>query len=367
MTVEQRLALLESIAIPIWLIDYVDLKIIWGNKMAIDLWGASTLEELTSRNMTNTSAAIRMRHAVTQRLIEKGESETRLVTFYPLGRGSVTVRCHISGFTMDDGRIVAMTQALDTAVEIDAEQLRGVDAIRRIDAPVTLTDAAGVVVMQNPASARIFGSGGTFHEWFVDETVARSIQEIVGMGEVYRDRVQARTTNGERWYAVEAHGSVDPVTGAQSILLFQMDVTQLYEMQQELTRQAHEIQELAVPILDVGPNVLAVPLMGKIDLERSRTIATRLLPEVVLKVAESVILDMTGVAALDVESADALGNVARGLQLLGAQPILTGIQPVMARVLVETGMNFGDIVTLRNLHEGLLLANKRAKQRNRLA
>mgnify|MGYP000104806910 CR=1 FL=1 len=41
MTFEDRIAVLATIAIPIWLIDYVQQKMVWGNQKAIELWGAA--------------------------------------------------------------------------------------------------------------------------------------------------------------------------------------------------------------------------------------------------------------------------------------------------------------------------------------
>lgn len=353
MTLEGRIAVLATIAIPIWLIDYVNQKMLWGNAKALELWGAADLAELTGRDFSKPSEAVRTRQLTTQALIEAGGSETRLLTFYPQGRVPVTARCHISGFRLDDGHIVAMTQAFDTAVAIDPEQLRGVEAIRRIWAIVTLLDEAGAVLMQNPAGVRAFGSAGVYHSWFFNAEVPLAIDEAVRAGQVFRAEVQVHTVAGPRWHTVEAHRSVDPVTGQPATLLLQLDTTESRQIRLTMERQAQQIRALSVPILDVGHSVLAVPLIGALDEDRSHALAARLLPEVTERRASSVILDLTGVDTLDAVGAEALMRVARALQLLGAQPILTGIQPALAELLVQRGVDLGGILTLRSLHEGL--------------
>lgn len=354
MTLEDRIAVLETIAIPVWLIDYVHRKMVWGNKKAIELWGAADLTELLGRDFTKTSEAVRTRHLTTQALIEAGGSETRLITFYPHGRSAVTARCHISGFELDDGHVVALTQAFDATVTIDPEQLRGIEAIRRIWAMVTLLDEAGAVLMQNPASLRALGARGGMKAWFVDEAVPRAIEAAVRAGQVFRAEVLVHTAAGQRWHTVEAHQSVDPVTGQPATLLLQVDVTDSRQLRLTMERQAQQIRELSVPILDVGHSVLAVPLIGALDEDRSQAIAARLLPEVAARRAGSVILDLTGVDALDAAGAEALLKVARALKLLGTRPILTGIGPALAELLVQRGVQLDGILTLRSLREGLL-------------
>jgi anti-anti-sigma regulatory factor/PAS domain-containing protein len=353
MTLEDRISILETIAIPVWLLDYVNQKMMWGNAKALELWGAVDSAELTGRDFTKTSEAVRTRQLDTQALIEAGGSETRLITFYPHGRSAVTVRCHVSGFKLDDGRVVALTQAIDTAVAIDPEQLRGVDAIRRIWATVTLLDEAGAVLMQNPAGVRAFGSTGSFHAWFVDEAISQAINVAVRAGHVFRAEVPVHTAAGQRWHTVEAHRSVDPVTGKPATLLLQLDVTDSRQIRLTIERQAQQILTLSAPILDVGHSVLAVPLIGALDEDRSLALATRLLSEVATRRAGTVILDLTGVDALDMVGAEALVKVARALQLLGTRPIFTGIQPALGAMLVQNGVDLGGILTLRSLHEGL--------------
>ena len=59
MTFADRIAVLATIAIPIWLIDYVHQKMVWANQKALELRGAADLAELLGRDFTRPSAAVR--------------------------------------------------------------------------------------------------------------------------------------------------------------------------------------------------------------------------------------------------------------------------------------------------------------------
>lgn len=353
MTYAERLLVLQRVAIPVWIMDYVNLEMLWGNSRAIELWQARDLAELQGRDFKQVSAAARTRQLATQARVERGETEERLLTFYPGGKTAVTVRCHISGLQLDDGRTVMLVQALDTKVDIDPEQLRGIEAIRRIWAMVSLLDEAGGVLTQNPAGLRAFGESTSLQQWFVDPAVVAALDVEVRAARVFRGEVKARTLAGERWHAVEAHRSVDPVTGAPATLVLQMDVTALHESRVRIEEQAAQIRVMSVPILDVGQGVLAVPLIGVLDEARSSELAGRLLPEITARRAAHVILDLTGVETLDAAGATSILKVARATELLGARPILTGIRPPLAELLVRSGVDLEGILTLRTLASGL--------------
>jgi rsbT co-antagonist protein RsbR len=78
-----------------------------------------------------------------------------------------------------------------------------------------------------------------------------------------------------------------------------------------------------------------------------------LLNEVVRKRARFAILDLTGVEVVDTGTAAHLINLVRSLRLLGAEGIITGIQPVVAETMVMLGMSLEGIVTSANLRDGL--------------
>jgi anti-anti-sigma regulatory factor len=59
---------------------------------------------------------------------------------------------------------------------------------------------------------------------------------------------------------------------------------------------------------------------------------------------------------VDTQVAQALVRAARAVKLLGAQVLLTGIQPQIAQTLITLGADLGDIRTHGNLQSGISYA-----------
>jgi anti-anti-sigma regulatory factor len=120
-----------------------------------------------------------------------------------------------------------------------------------------------------------------------------------------------------------------------------------------IEQQSREILALSAPILDVGASVLAVPLIGSLDARRSAEIMVRLLDEVVQKQARCVLFDMTGVEDVDADMAAYFTRLVAAIALTGAEGIITGIRPRVAKTLVTLGVDLGRIRTLRSLRQGI--------------
>jgi rsbT co-antagonist protein RsbR len=113
------------------------------------------------------------------------------------------------------------------------------------------------------------------------------------------------------------------------------------------------IDELETPVLQVGRDTLVVPVIGVVDSQRSARMTTRLLDEVSRLGAAYVIVDWTGVDIVDTATAASFLDMARAVGLLGARCVLTGLRSAVAQTLVDLGVSFGGIPTLRNLAQGL--------------
>lgn len=120
-----------------------------------------------------------------------------------------------------------------------------------------------------------------------------------------------------------------------------------------IERLRYAVDELSTPLLEVWDDVLLMPIIGGVDPQRAADIVRRLLAEVARSQASFVILDLTGVQAIDMRFADGLFKLVRKVELLGARCVLTGIKPSVSETLVEIGADFGRITTLRNLKHGL--------------
>lgn len=128
---------------------------------------------------------------------------------------------------------------------------------------------------------------------------------------------------------------------------------ELEEKLATIERQAAAIRELSTPVMEIWDDVLVLPIVGVVDSKRSAEIMTNLLDRLVATRSRCVILDVTGVDAVDTSTADTLLRVVRAASLLGARSVLTGLRPAVARMLVEIGAELGELRTFRSLKEGL--------------
>jgi PAS domain S-box-containing protein len=142
------------------------------------------------------------------------------------------------------------------------------------------------------------------------------------------------------------------------------DVTEQRRLQEERDRlqeqiiaaQQASLLELSTPLLPLDEDILAMPLVGRMDSRRAQQVMETLLEGIALHQAEAVILDITGVKMVDTQVAQAILQTAQAVRLLGAQIILTGIQPPIAQMLVHLGADLGGIVTCSTLQRGILYA-----------
>ena len=129
-----------------------------------------------------------------------------------------------------------------------------------------------------------------------------------------------------------------------------------------IERLRYSIDELSNPILEVWDDVLVMPIIGVVDSRRTSDMVQRLLAEVARTQASFAIVDLTGVEIVDTKTADHLIKLIRKVELVGARCVLTGIRPAVSEALVDIGVDFGRITTLRNLKHGLREALRHARR-----
>jgi rsbT co-antagonist protein RsbR len=132
-------------------------------------------------------------------------------------------------------------------------------------------------------------------------------------------------------------------------------------LHEEVNRmQGALLEELSTPMIPLSERVLVMPLIGSIDRVRAQRILEVLLNGITEKRARMVILDVTGLPRLDSENANLLVRAARAVRLLGAEMIITGIGPDLARSLVELRIDFGALVMRSELRAGIEYALQRS-------
>ncbi|HNP86578.1 MAG: STAS domain-containing protein [Chloroflexi bacterium SZAS-1] len=127
----------------------------------------------------------------------------------------------------------------------------------------------------------------------------------------------------------------------------------LAERDYALAYQGQLIQELSTPIVPIYEGVLVLPLTGAVDSRRATQIMEAALEQIVVSRADVLILDITGVPVVDTGVANYLIQMARAVNLLGAQVVLVGIGAEIAQTIVQLGVELRNIVTRSNLQAGI--------------
>jgi rsbT co-antagonist protein RsbR len=127
-----------------------------------------------------------------------------------------------------------------------------------------------------------------------------------------------------------------------------------------ITNQAEQLLELSTPVVKMWDGIVAVPLVGTLDSERTQIVMESLLDTLVSTGSEHAIIDITGVPAVDTQVAQHLLKTVFAARLMGADCVISGIRPQIAQTIVGLGVEFGDIATKSSLADALKLALERS-------
>lgn len=122
---------------------------------------------------------------------------------------------------------------------------------------------------------------------------------------------------------------------------------------QTILNQAQTIRQLSAPVLEVWEGVLVLPIIGELTSERGEQLLHSLLSQISQRRARCAILDVTGLATLDLPAASYLLKMSQAAALLGATCVLTGIRGEVAQTLVSLGIDLATLLAFRDLHAGL--------------
>ncbi|PRQ05749.1 RsbT co-antagonist protein RsbRA [Enhygromyxa salina] len=233
-----------------------------------------------------------------------------------------------------------------TALALTAEQLRE----RWPDAPAALSEGMACVAIElHDESLGVLAVAGKLsYKPFNDEelTFLSCASGLASMA------VANANANAEQ----DAQRQLAEARAAQAAEQTREKQATLVELDRKLAiieAQRARIDELSIPILQLRDQVLAVPLIGAVDAQRSADLMEQLMTEISRQGARFVILDITGVELVDTHTADHFIRVARTAALLGALCIVTGVRPAVAQTLVGLGADLSSLVTKATLGDGL--------------
>jgi rsbT co-antagonist protein RsbR len=138
------------------------------------------------------------------------------------------------------------------------------------------------------------------------------------------------------------------------LALYTTDVFQ-QSREEVIKRQQEELTELSTPVVRLWKGILALPLIGTLDSERTQVVMENLLKSLVDTGAEIAIIDITGVPTVDTQVAQHLLKTIAAARLMGADCIISGIRPQIAQTMVHLGVEL-NVVSKATLADAFAIA-----------
>jgi len=163
--------------------------------------------------------------------------------------------------------------------------------------------------------------------------------------------------DGSRFWANDVLSPIrNPEGDVVGFVKVSRDQSERREAEQLVARQRDEILELSTPVIQVWDDVLVLPVIGTLDSARAARLTENLLERIARDQAEVVILDVSGVPAVDTEVAQHLLKTVEAARLMGSISVLSGVRPETAQAIVHLGIELGALRCRSNLKDALQLA-----------
>jgi rsbT co-antagonist protein RsbR len=136
--------------------------------------------------------------------------------------------------------------------------------------------------------------------------------------------------------------------------------TEVFQKSREeiISRQQLDLLEISTPVVELWSGILALPLIGTLDSNRTQVVMESLLERIVSSGAEIAIIDITGVPTVDTLVAQHLLKTVSAARLMGADCLISGIRPQIAQTIVHLGIEL-DLVSKATMADAFALALRR--------
>ena len=125
------------------------------------------------------------------------------------------------------------------------------------------------------------------------------------------------------------------------------------ERERTIRAQEKAILELSTPALQIRERLLMLPIIGLLDSMRAKQLTDGLLHSIRATRAKVVVMDITGVPAVDTKVANHLIQTVTAARLMGARVIVTGLSSEVAQSLVALGVDLSKVNTVGDLQGGM--------------
>ena len=137
-------------------------------------------------------------------------------------------------------------------------------------------------------------------------------------------------------------------------------------LKEQMARQDSAIEALSTPIIPLSDEILIMPLVGALEVDRVDRTRVALVHDLHARHAKVALLDLTGVPEIPGEVAPAIARTAQAARLVGASVIITGMQPSVASTLASLGLDLAEVQTEGSLADGIRRAMSMTEQTRRM-
>src|SRR2546428_490089 len=166
-----------------------------------------------------------------------------------------------------------------------------------------------------------------------ERIIPRGVQthEVVGIVLLLRDVLARSLFAKYQADFTKLNRVLDAYEPAANRIANTVGVSFVQERERVIRAQQEAIRELSTPVLPVRERLLILPVIGTVDPLRARQLTEQLLRGIRTNRARVVVMDITGVPAMDATVANHLVLTVEAARLLGATVIVTGLSPELAQ------------------------------------
>lgn len=192
----------------------------------------------------------------------------------------------------------------------------------------------------------------------IHEQIGLPVRSFLGMYAFYLRQIAARLLDE---YSERPEQAFDAFHSLTKLLFLDIGLavdTYIYQRERTIANQQEAIRELSTPVLRLRDRLLVLPIIGILDTSRAQKLTEGLLASIRESRAQVVILDVTGVPAVDSAVANHLIQSVEASRLMGARVIVTGLSSDVAQALVTLGVDLTKLNAVGDLQGGIEFADR---------
>lgn len=230
---------------PMYVVDVSQTKLVWANPAGLSFLGLTLNECIDPAGNFQTGlpapfddpAVGEKLRTYLQQTKEDGPI-TKSVTVIPETQ-PVTVFCSVSPQSLNTGNPGLLVQMIPE-VRNKPEQVRSAQVLLYTTSIIAMFDESGKLIFENPASRtnRPDGTDDLIKRMCNPRDFKSLMEELRVTGEANIVALM-KTTQGDRWFSLNARSGHDPFSGSPAILLSATDVTQCLKAEHEVRYLAH--------------------------------------------------------------------------------------------------------------------------------